>query len=231
MKHGLNILFCLFSMSFIAACDSSDPCPGGWMTFFVDEQAVLSGAISGHVCDGNEGCEGQSSSMVPGFWGACLSSPSLCGAPNHWVCMQPGEHSYELKALNAEADPASKAGTFNFPAVEGANCRMRAYVNSNSPHLQTLTCGAGRFYGPDASFGPVENDEGTVRDSGETEVDATSDEGVRAEVISLDGDNLDPCGVGSICQPTWLGDGSCDAACNCEATGFDDRDCDPSEAP
>jgi hypothetical protein len=219
MKHGPNFLVCVFALGLTAGCASSDPCPGGWMTFFVDEQAVLTGAISGVVCDGIEGCEGKSSATIPGFWKQCAGSPSLCGESNHWVCMQPGATSYQLDALTPEADPDSHVGTFNIPPVEGENCRMRAYVNSASPHLQTMSCGPGRFYGPDASFGPTPDE-----DNG-----AVSDEGEDPGAIVLDADSLDPCGVGSICQPTWLGDGSCDAPCNCAATEFDGRDCLPQE--
>ena len=137
--------------------------------------------------------------------------------------MQPGAMSYELQAAGLESDTASVSGTFIIPPVEGSNCRMRAYVNSASPHLQTLTCGPGRFYGPDAQFGGGK-DEGAVGDPGRS-----ADSGDPSEVVQFDVDELDPCGFGSICQPTWLGDGSCDAACNCPETDFDGRDCIPTE--
>ena len=229
MKHGLNILFCLLGFGLMAACDSSDPCPDGWMTFFVDEQAVLQGSVAGMVCDGSDGCEDQTTRMIPGFWGSCLKGPSLCGAPNAWVCMQPGAMSYELKAMMEGADPSSGSGTFNIPPVDGSNCRLRAYVNSSSPHLQTLSCGSGRFYGPDAQFGEPPVDEGSLSDPGmNPDMEETRDQVASDEGPSPDVDVLNPCGKG-VCQPTWLGDGSCDAACNCEATKFDGRDCTPPE--
>ncbi len=229
MKHGLNILFCLYAFGLTAACDSSDPCSGGWMTFYVDEQGLVDGTVTGKVCDGNEGCAEKSTRTIPGFWGACANSPSLCGAPTAWVCMQPGAMSYEIDGTAADADPAKVAGTFNIPPVDGSNCRMRAYVNSASPHLQTLTCGPGQFYGPDAQFGSNDPDEGTASDPGNDKdtvlfpEDGDHDEGAPSDV-----DVLNPCGQG-VCQPTWLGDGSCDAACTCAATEFDGRDCDPTE--
>ena len=69
------------------------------------------------------------------------------------------------------------------------------------------------------------SDEAVTLDEG-----SASDEGVDPVEDTATGlDTTGLCSAAFPCQPDWIGDGSCDAPCNCEAHDFDGGDCDPAQ--
>jgi len=153
----------LLSFAF-TACTVTEVCPNGWMTFFVDEQAGGLADHDGTVCDENTSCV-----PVTGFWKPCTGTSAFCGLPNYYACLSPGDYSYTLHTPGDSAD-VKEEGNFTLPVAVGTACKIRVYVNSGDPRLQTLSCGAGQIL-PHSAEGFIPPEGGTEESS---EVDGGS---------------------------------------------------------
>jgi len=132
-RFALMVLCILFW-----SCAEADPCPGTWMTFFVDEQEQAEGAVVGGLC-----AEGAQCLPIPGFWYSCPRSDSnvelFCGNDSAWLCLGQGNYSYELFGTELEEN-AFDSGQFTMPAPGLSGCRARVFMNNEEIRIQTLTC-------------------------------------------------------------------------------------------
>jgi len=176
----------------LTGCSVQEVCPGGWMTFFVDEQAGGPANHEGSVCDENTSCV-----PVNGFWKPCTGTSAYCGLPSFYTCLSPGDYTYTLSTFG-DSEDVKEEGSFTLPQAVGTACKIRVYVNSGDPRLQTLSCGAGQIL-PHNAEGFVAPEGGTsappAEDAGTPQSDAP--EGLDDATMEADGGAMNSDDAGS----------------------------------
>ena len=151
---GVVLLVGLLSSS----CTVDSVCPGGWMTFFIDQQLNSTDEVTGTICAAdNNDCQ-----AIPPLWQVCQDRPSLCGSPSAYACIAPGSYNYSLVKVD---DPSVTVddGNFNLPSADGSLCKARIFVNGPETHVQFLSCfpGSGEELDTGSSNEDVDEDETT----------------------------------------------------------------------
>ncbi len=146
----------------LSSCAVEKPCPGGWVTTFLDRGEEGRVVKSGKVCDQ----DGRVCQDIASFFVICPPDGTFCGDANGWSCLSPGSHFYQLiseKAGAAGAEMTTENGAFELPERNGSDCKARVHVNTAKPRVQLLRCDAGTFIAAANEHRPGTPDAGALQ--------------------------------------------------------------------